>query len=166
MRPPTDNQPSTPDVDDNPPTITRHLTVIKPTLPYQNNLHIIIMPTHPSPYVSTSPSSSPYRLHSKPPSSTPPRLDPPSYDYPSTANYGNLILLTTWLTFVIVVGSCFGVWTWAWDVGETPYAPPELEDDDTLPISGYYPALFVCTAVMSWVWVVVAWVGMKGFQHA
>ena len=41
-----------------------------------------------------------------------------------------------------------------------------LEDDATLPITGYYPALIVCTAVTSWVWVVVAWVGMKYFRHA
>ena len=64
------------------------------------------------------------------------------------------------------MGSCLGVWSWAWDVGETPYAPPDLEDDATLPITGYYPALIVCTAVTSWVWVVVAWVGMKYFRHA
>jgi len=64
------------------------------------------------------------------------------------------------------MGSCLGVWSWAWDVDETPYAPPDLEDDDTLPITGYYPALMVCTAVMAWVWVVVAWVGMKYFRHA
>ncbi len=38
------------------------------------------------------------------------------------------------------------------DVGETPYAPPELEDDPTLPIVGYYPALMVMTGVMAWVW--------------
>ncbi|KAI4243340.1 MAG: hypothetical protein L6R40_003512 [Gallowayella cf. fulva] len=55
---------------------------------------------------------------------------------------------------------------WAWDVGETPYAPPELEDDPTLPIVGYYPALIILTGVMAWVWVTVAWVGMKYFKHA
>jgi len=31
---------------------------------------------------------------------------------------------------------------------------------------GYYPALLVLTCVMAWVWVVVAWVGMKYFRHA
>lgn len=64
------------------------------------------------------------------------------------------------------MGSVLGVWSWAWDVGETPYAPPELEDDATLPIVGYYPALIILTGVMAWVWVVVAWVGMKYFRHA
>jgi len=67
---------------------------------------------------------------------------------------------------VVGMGSCLGVWSWAWDVGETPYAPPELEDDPTLPIVGYYPALIVLTGVAAWVWVVVAWVGMKYFRHA
>ncbi|KXG48636.1 uncharacterized protein PGRI_025060 [Penicillium griseofulvum] len=87
-------------------------------------------------------------------------------DYSETEWWGWIILIVTWLVFVVGIGSCFGVWSWAWDVGETPYAPPELEDDPTLPIVGYYPALIILTAVMSWVWVVVAWVGMKYFKHA
>lgn len=88
------------------------------------------------------------------------------WDYSETEWWGWIILLVTWLVFVVGIGSSFGVWSWAWDVGETPYAPPELEDDPTLPIVGYYPALMVLTAVMAWVWVVVAWVGMKYFKHA
>ena len=67
---------------------------------------------------------------------------------------------------MVGMGSCLEVWSWAWDVGETPYAPPELEDDPTLPIVGYYPALMILTTVMAWVWVTVAWVGMKYFKHA
>lgn len=89
-----------------------------------------------------------------------------AWDYSETEWWGWIILIVTWLVFVIGIGSCFEVWSWAWDVGETPYAPPELEDDPTLPIVGYYPALIILTAVMSWVWVVVAWVGMKYFKHA
>jgi hypothetical protein len=88
------------------------------------------------------------------------------WDYSETEWWGWVILLSTWLVFVVGMGSCLGVWSWAWDVGETPYAPPELEDDPTLPITGYYPALMVCTVVMAWIWVVVAWVGMKYFKHS
>ncbi|KAF2678430.1 hypothetical protein K458DRAFT_408924 [Lentithecium fluviatile CBS 122367] len=88
------------------------------------------------------------------------------WDYSETEWWGWVILIVTWAVFVVGMGSCLGVWSWAWDVGETPYAPPELEDDPTLPITGYYPALMVCTAVMAWVWVVVAWVGMKYFRHS
>jgi hypothetical protein len=95
---------------------------------------------------------------------------PPSknreHDYSDTEWWGWIILIATWIIFVVGMGSCLGVWSWAWDVGETPYAPPELEDDPTLPIVGYYPALIILTAVMAWVWVVVAWVGMKYFRHA
>ncbi|KAJ5658430.1 uncharacterized protein N7484_002079 [Penicillium longicatenatum] len=89
-----------------------------------------------------------------------------TWDYSETESWGWIILMVTWLVFVVGMGSCFEVWSWAWDVGETPYAPPELEDDPTLPIVGYYPALIILTAVMSWVWVVVAWIGMKYFKHA
>jgi hypothetical protein len=88
------------------------------------------------------------------------------WDYSETEWWGWVILIVTWIVFVVGMGSCFDVWSWAWDVGETPYAPPELEDDPTLPITGYYPALMVCTVVMAWIWVVVAWVGMKYFRHA
>jgi hypothetical protein len=88
------------------------------------------------------------------------------WDYSETEWWGWVILIATWIVFVVGMGSCLGVWSWAWDVGETPYAPPELEDDPTLPITGYYPALMVCTAVMAWVWVVIAWVGMKYFRHS
>lgn len=88
------------------------------------------------------------------------------WDYSETAAWGWVLLGLTWIIFVVGMGSCFGVWSWAWDVGETPYAPPELEDDPTLPIVGYYPALIILTGVMAWVWVVVAWVGMKYFRHA
>ncbi|KAJ9604188.1 hypothetical protein H2200_011022 [Cladophialophora chaetospira] len=95
---------------------------------------------------------------------TPP--DEAGWDYSETAFWGYVILIVTWVVFVTGMGSCFGVWSWAWDVGETPYAPPELEDDPTLPIVGYYPALLVLTCIMAWVWVVVAWVGMKYFRHA
>ena len=95
-----------------------------------------------------------------------PVLEEEEWDYSETAFWGYVILIVTWLVFVIGMGSCFGVWSWAWDVGETPKAPPELEDDPTLPIVGYYPALLVLTCVMAWVWVVVAWVGMKYFRHA
>jgi hypothetical protein len=88
------------------------------------------------------------------------------WDYSETEWWGWIILIVTWVVFVTGMGSCLGVWSWAWDVGETPYAPPELEDDITLPIVGYYPALMILTTVMAWVWVVVAWVGMKYFRHA
>lgn len=88
------------------------------------------------------------------------------WDYSETEWWGWVVLIVTWLVFVTGMGSCLGVWSWAWDVGETPYAPPELEDDPTLPIVGYYPALIILTTVMAWVWVVVAWVGMKYFRHA
>ncbi|KMU87420.1 hypothetical protein CIHG_05213 [Coccidioides immitis H538.4] len=91
---------------------------------------------------------------------------PEGWDYSETEWWGWIILVVTWVVFVVGMGSCLGVWSWAWDVGETPYAPPELEDDPTLPIVGYYPALIILTAVMAWVWVVVAWMGMKYFRHA
>lgn len=88
------------------------------------------------------------------------------WDYSETAWWGWVVLIVTWVVFVVGMGSCLEVWSWAWDVGQTPYAPPELEDDPTLPIVGYYPALIVLTGVMAWVWVVTNWLGLKHFKHA
>ena len=88
------------------------------------------------------------------------------WDYSETEWWGWVVLCVTWFVFVIGMGSCLDIWSWAWDVGKTPYAPPELENDPTLPIVGYYPTLIILTGVMAWVWVVVAWVGMKYFRHA
>ena len=99
-------------------------------------------------------------------SSTPLPPSTTEWDYTETEWWGWVVLTVTWFVFVTGMGSCLGVWSWAWDVGKTPYAPPELEDDPTLPIVGYYPALIILTCVMAWVWVVVAWVGMKYFRHA
>ena len=116
----------------------------------------------PRPKPATPKTRSP--LSTLPPSIPP---SPPSeWDYSETRWWGWLILVVTWIVFVVGMGSCFEVWSWAWDVGETPYAPPELEDDPTLPIVGYYPALIILTTVMAWVWVTIAWVGMKYFKHA
>ncbi len=91
---------------------------------------------------------------------------PEPHSYAETETWGWALLLCTWLTFTVGMGSCLDLWSWAWDVGDTPYAPPELEDDPTLPIVGYYPALMVLTGVVAWVWITVAWVGMKYFRHA
>lgn len=88
------------------------------------------------------------------------------WDYADTEWWGWVVLCVTWFVFVIGMGSCFDVWSWAWDVGKTPYAPPELEDDPTLPVVGYYPVLIILTGIMAWVWVLTAWVGMKYFRHA
>lgn len=93
-------------------------------------------------------------------------VDQEPHDYTETVYWGWVILFVTWLTFTVGMGSCLGVWSWAWDVGETPSAPPELSDDRTLPFVGYYPALIVLTGVVAWVWITVAWVGMKYFRHA
>ncbi|KAK4620142.1 hypothetical protein CLAFUW4_11076 [Fulvia fulva] len=92
--------------------------------------------------------------------------EPETHDYTETEFWGWVILFVTWLTFTVGMGSCLEIWSWAWDVGETPSAPPDLEDDPTLPIVGYYPALIVLTGVVAWVWITVAWIGMKYFRHA
>ncbi|KAK6536509.1 hypothetical protein TWF281_000737 [Arthrobotrys megalospora] len=90
-------------------------------------------------------------------------------DYADTVWWGWVMLITTWVVFVVGMGSVLGIWDWAWFGPTGEPVVPEDEDhdpDDDLPISGYYPALVILTWVVAWVWVVVAWVGMKYFRHA
>ena len=122
------------------------------------------LPTHRRSSKRRSPLSRTLPLNATP--SAPYASSELGHDYTETAYWGWVLLIATWLTFTVGMGSCLEIWSWAWDVGETPYAPPELEDDPTLPIVGYYPALMVLTGVVSWVWITVAWVGMKYFRHA
>ncbi|PWW77647.1 hypothetical protein C7212DRAFT_179439, partial [Tuber magnatum] len=85
-----------------------------------------------------------------------------------TAYYGFVVLGATWIVFVVGMGSVLGVWEWAWDVPDSPF--PRIVNDSGVAkdaaIPGYYPALVILTCVMAWVWVVVAWMGMKYFKHA
>lgn len=81
-----------------------------------------------------------------------------------------MVLITTWVVFVVGMGSVLGIWDWAWfgPTGVPPVAPEDEDHDpdDDLPIPGYYPALVILTWVVAWVWVIIAWVGMKYFRHA
>ncbi|KAF3908518.1 hypothetical protein ABW21_db0205819 [Orbilia brochopaga] len=94
------------------------------------------------------------------------RVDPSD-----TVWWGWVVLVTTWVVFVVGMGSVLGIWDWAWygpgtsmkRIGEEG---EDYDPDDDVPIPGYYPALVILTWVVAWVWVVVAWVGMKYFRHA
>lgn len=153
------------------PAITPNPPLISPsTTDDEELLTSVKPPAHEQSYFPPFPRRRPAPSPKSPLSSLPISLPLPSplppHDYAETRAWGWVLLAATWIVFVVGMGSCLGVWSWAWDVGETPYAPPELEDDPTLPIVGYYPALIILTGVMAWVWVVVAWVGMKYFRHA
>ncbi|KAF3930732.1 hypothetical protein ABW19_dt0209683 [Dactylella cylindrospora] len=92
-------------------------------------------------------------------------------DPADTVWWGWVLLGVTWVVFVVGMGSVLGIWDWAWygPAGPSPTEEGEDEEhdpDDDLPIPGYYPALVILTWVVAWVWVVVAWVGMKYFRHA
>ncbi|KAK6363281.1 hypothetical protein TWF730_000721 [Orbilia blumenaviensis] len=90
-------------------------------------------------------------------------------DYADTVWWGWAVLITTWVVFVVGMGSVLGIWDWAWFGPAGAPVLPEDEDhdpDDDLPIPGYYPALVILTWVVAWVWVIIAWVGMKYFRHA
>lgn len=97
-------------------------------------------------------------------SATPDPVSAPliQWDYSDTEWWGWFILALTWGVFVMGMGSCFEVWSWG-----SPDTPADNNDDgEAWPIVGYYPVLIVLTGVMAWIWVFIAWVGMKYFRHA
>ncbi|EGX51329.1 hypothetical protein AOL_s00054g399 [Orbilia oligospora ATCC 24927] len=93
-------------------------------------------------------------------------------DYADTVWWGWVMLITTWVVFVVGMGSVLGIWDWAWYGSATNATTggglwgEDYDPDDDLPIPGYYPALVILTWVVAWVWVIIAWVGMKYFRHA
>ncbi|KAF3201419.1 hypothetical protein TWF106_002837 [Orbilia oligospora] len=95
-------------------------------------------------------------------------------DYADTVWWGWVVLITTWVVFVVGMGSVLGIWDWAWYGSATNATTgggggvwgEDYDPDDDLPIPGYYPALVILTWVVAWVWVIIAWVGMKYFRHA
>lgn len=94
------------------------------------------------------------------------RNEDSDWDYSETEWWGWVVLATTWCIFVVGLGSCLGVWTWAWDIQKSPDGPFGSDVDLSLPIHGYYPTSLILCGIMAWVWVVAAWVGMKYFRHA
>jgi hypothetical protein len=115
-------------------------------------------------------------------------------DPTETMFWGWVVLASTWVVFVVGMGSVLGVWEWAWGVDtKVSFCPLPLFSlggvrradihgqqnkrwprsiggergfPGEFPIPGYYPAICILTCIMAWVWVVVAWVGMKYFKHA
>ncbi|KAA8911037.1 hypothetical protein FN846DRAFT_937090 [Sphaerosporella brunnea] len=101
----------------------------------------------------------------------------PVGDPAETMFWGWVVLLSTWVVFVVGMGSVLGVWEWAWAWGSDVSVSAskkrwprsiagEKQFPGEFPIPGYYPAICILTCIMAWVWVVVAWVGMKYFKHA
>ncbi|KAI5859168.1 hypothetical protein BZA05DRAFT_330393 [Tricharina praecox] len=100
---------------------------------------------------------------------------PEAGDPGDTLFWGWVVLLSTWVVFVVGIGSVLGVWEWAWTGGAAGGAAAkkwpksiggEKKFPGEFPIPGYYPAMGILSCVMAWVWVVVAWVGLKYFKHA
>ncbi|KAK9494606.1 hypothetical protein V1508DRAFT_412147 [Lipomyces doorenjongii] len=97
-------------------------------------------------------------------------------DYSYTVECGWIVLFSTWIIFVLGVGSMFGVWKWVWapaleegsrngslGVLESVGIIDEISD---FPIEEYYPSMIMLLCVVAWIWCVVSWVGMKLFRHA
>ncbi|KAK9362819.1 hypothetical protein V1504DRAFT_447570 [Lipomyces starkeyi] len=97
-------------------------------------------------------------------------------DYSYTVQCGWIVLLSTWIIFVLGVGSMFGVWKWVWapalEEGSRNRSLGVLEsvgiidEVSDFPIEEYYPSMTMLLCVVAWIWCVVSWVGMKLFRHA
>ena len=94
-----------------------------------------------------------------------------------TVWWGQWLLGTTWLLFILGIGGVCGMWEWSLqpiriEKTETVHENVEKTDgqiikgDETLAMRGYYSTLTVLTGgVVAWIWVTINWVGMKYFRH-
>ncbi|KAJ8103969.1 hypothetical protein POJ06DRAFT_234949 [Lipomyces tetrasporus] len=96
-------------------------------------------------------------------------------DYSYTVQCGWVVLFSTWIIFVLGVGSMFGVWKWVWapaleDMSHNSISVLEpvgtIDEESDFPIEEYYPSMIMLLCVVAWIWCVVSWVGMKLFRHA
>ncbi|KAK9321711.1 hypothetical protein V1517DRAFT_325688 [Lipomyces orientalis] len=96
-------------------------------------------------------------------------------DYSYTVQCGWVVLFSTWIIFVLGVGSMFGVWKWVWapaleDISHKSLSVLEsvgsIDEESDFPIEEYYPSMIMLLCVVAWIWCVVSWVGMKLFRHA
>ncbi|KAK9469626.1 hypothetical protein V1512DRAFT_273466 [Lipomyces arxii] len=88
-------------------------------------------------------------------------------DYSYTVRCGWIVLCSTWVIFVLGVGSMFGVWKWVWAPATIQRPIEALGDEESdFPIEEYYPSMLMLLCVIAWIWCVVSWVGMKLFRHA
>ena len=162
------------------------------------SLHVIDCPNSPTSVEDgTSPESTPTDTNNL--KSTPPpcKLEPvpPLYKrnpvrrgiqsmqmLSETEKWGYILLVLTWLVFVVGMGEILGIWRWS-------LKNRNISLDTNMPIPGYYVSLTLLSAgVVVWVWVLVRlysfnfilfnlgsfsrliflqtnWTGLKLFRH-
>ncbi|KAF6010459.1 hypothetical protein HII13_003234 [Brettanomyces bruxellensis] len=91
---------------------------------------------------------------------------------------GYFIRILTWLTFVIGMGSIFGLWEWCFSLysatlfnTQVPIIGPvisylKLAVSDKMVVDHYYTYAFLLNFVIIWLWCVASWLGMKLFRHS
>lgn len=67
---------------------------------------------------------------------------------------GYILLISTWVIFIISIGSLFNIWE---------ISNPKNSD---FPISNYYTHAILLIPVAAWIWCCISWVGLKLFKHA
>lgn len=84
----------------------------------------------------------------------------------SLEKLGWTILLCTWIVVIGGIGSMFGIWKsfLGYDSSAVRYSL-SYEKKTGYPISEYYACLFFMTFIVSWVWCVISWMGMKFYRH-
>lgn len=83
------------------------------------------------------------------------------------AAWGWTILILVWVTFILGVGSIFGLRDLA--LGKAKIRVENYRDyekESGYPIPFYYPCLIILCFVIAWVWCIISWMGMKFFRHA
>ncbi len=91
---------------------------------------------------------------------------------------GYFIRILTWLTFVLGMGSIFGLWDWCFRLYlaslcriQIPIIGPVFNylksaASDKMVVDHYYTYAFLLNFVIIWLWCVASWLGMKLFRHS
>ncbi|KAL1573297.1 hypothetical protein MG5_01697 [Candida albicans P57072] len=93
-------------------------------------------------------------------------LDPINHE--NLAVYGYLLLISTWMLFIISINSIFEIWRFI--IQPLQSSPTSLLLYDKLTISfetiDSYIIKLWCIYVVCWWWAIVSWSGLKLFRHS
>lgn len=86
----------------------------------------------------------------------------------SLAFYGYLIIIATWLMFIVSVNSLFRVWSYVIYPLSLDKDSIELHSSLTDLFNGIDYYVFSCWSiyVVAWWWALISWCGLKLFRHS
>lgn len=90
--------------------------------------------------------------------------------------FGYVIMVASWLLFVVSVGTIFDLWQWCFRLStfrlerirSFPLVGEIMKciEEQNMVIDNYYLLIFFLNFVILWIWAVASWISMKLFRHS